>query len=388
MKEYKMDGNFNKRMSFMKYTAFVLLVLIFTLHGAPDANIVSLLRQRETHGRVDKKKIKISIAALQNPEVVDKLRKIDTWENFVCSIPKEYVPLGSASFEDNVFMDIIPAALSQATQEFKDDVFAETLVGPLSRVRQLLCIALIEAGANPNLLKSTHVNNTLYPITHVCVPDDYDFAKALLDRGANPNVAVDYWSLEHNYAEKHTPLVRIYEPKLAKLMVQYGADVKALSSRSKKTFLHIVSEEGSYPKELLQLYIDSGVDVNAKDSCGSTPLERIVLDQQSHVIESEHQTLQDKVSILLDNGADYHRAMRLVADTSQELVEDYPCYVNKYKTLHTMLVAHDSNMQQAARLRSKNSPMRIFKQKKLKRDRLGRLSSGTKVTEDRQGEPS
>lgn len=334
----------------------LFLCLIFSLHGAPDANIVSLLRQRETHGHVDKKKIKISIAALQNPGVVGKLRKIDKWDDFVCSIPREYIPLKSASFEDNVFMDIIPAALSQATQEFKDDILAETLWRHPGRLEQLLCIALIEGGANPNILNSAHVNNTSYPITHICgfeiVRDDYDFAKALLDRGANPNVAVDYWSQEHDYGEKHTPLVRIYEPKLAKLMVQYGADVKALSSRSKKTFLHLVAEEESYSTDLLQFYIGNGVDVNAKDSCSSTPLERIVLDQQSHVIESEHQKLRDKVSILLGNGADYRRAMELVTKVAQELSpEDPKSYPIKYKILHAMLAAHDTDMQQVARLR-------------------------------------
>lgn len=334
----------------------VLCIIISSLYSIQSTNIVSLLQQRETYGTVDKKKIKISVAALQNPEVVGKLRKINEWEDFVRSIPKEYIPQESASFEDNVFMDIIPAALSQATQEFKDDIFADTLVRHPGRLEHLLCIALIEAGANPNILNSAHVKNTSYPIAHICgfeiVRDDYDFAKALLDRGANPNVPVDYWSHEHDYDEKHTPLVRIYDLKLAELMVQYGANPKAVSSKSKKTFLHLAAQKKQYSPSLLQFYIDNGVDVNAKDSCGSTPLERIVLDQQSHVRESEHQKLRDKVSILLANGADYHRAMGLVAKTSQELMSAYLFgYVNKYKILRDMLASHDTYMQQAAHLK-------------------------------------
>lgn len=313
---------------------------------------MSLLRQRETYGHVNKKKIKNSIIALQNSEIVRKLRAVDKSDDFIQALSAKYIPDDAASFEDNIFMDIIPAALSQKTQAFKDDILARRLrLQHPGRLERLLWIVLIEAGANPNVLEPM---DRSYPITQVSgYGNDNDYAQALLARGANPNVAVKNFSQKHLYTEEHTPLCHVYNLELAKLMVYYGANVKAISSRSKKTFLHLVAEEERFPSELIQFYIDNDIDVNAEDACSSTPLEGIILDQSSHASERDHKKLQDKVSTLLNNGARYQSAIKTAGNA---LICDIPAYVKKDKILYlyAVLTAHHAYTQEAARLRNIN----------------------------------
>ncbi len=86
--------------------------------------------------------------------------------------------------------------------------------------------------------------------------------------------------------------------------------------------------------------------MNAQDSLGSTALERIVLNDQSHVLEEEHSDMQAKVLLLLQHGASYHKAMNLVDKVSQELCHDYPSYIQKYQLLKEILAAHHTQNHQ------------------------------------------
>lgn len=322
----------------------LIFFFVFSIQGAPT-NLISLLRNRETVGHTDKRRLKNSVACREYPEAIKKLRKIDKWEDF-SSFPGEIWPDPLDSFEDNSLMTAIPAALAGKNQKFKNDVLENTLSGYVGILTKRFIVALVEAGADPNFLP-----NSKFPywkrITAleegIIAMEDIDYCEALLARGANPNIATGWQEFE-----THTPLVWVRNPALARLMIEYGADVKAVSSKSKKTFLHIASEDNSYGPEILQTYIKNGVGVNVKDSSGLTPLECMILNK-SHFTGRSFNVLKEKVSILLNNGATYHRTIGLI----EEQIRDYPDYGDEYKKVLDMLIAHDScYMQEAARLRN------------------------------------
>ncbi len=336
----------------IKNTKKYITFLLFSFQCVSATNIMTLLQDRETHGRISKRKFKNCIAATQYPEAVNALRQIDDFSEFILSIPKKYIPNEDASFEDNILMDIIPAALADASQEFKDDILADNFMTGGNGIERLRCVALVEAGANPNILSSEHINSEEYPIGRIGSyrHKDYDYVSALLARGANPNIFISYRDFVPGIAsEKHTPLVKVYGLELAKLMVEYGADPKTVGSASKKTCLHVAAVHEEFPADLLEFYIKHGVDVNAKDLGGVTPLESIILNEQRHAHESEHQKLKNKVILLLDKGADFRRALYFIANIRRSCTWDVD---DKYRILHMQLRGHEAYMEETARLRN------------------------------------
>jgi hypothetical protein len=87
--------------------------------------------------------------------------------------------------------------------------------------------------------------------------------KLLLDNGANPNAVS-----RDNYSSAVSPLHgAVNNNAIAKLLIEKGADVKAINDFDGNTPLHFAKD-----KDIAQLLIEKGADVKAKNRYGETPL--------------------------------------------------------------------------------------------------------------------
>ena len=133
--------------------------------------------------------------------------------------------------------------------------------------------ALLEAGANPN----TKGFNDLPPLTHLLINYDNQseetekLIEALLNHGADPNIAIKN---PNPTFDGYTPLfVAITtpnpNPRLVKLLLEKGANPNA-TFRGTNILMNIVSNQSNI--EILDLMLNHGADINARDPNGLTPL--------------------------------------------------------------------------------------------------------------------
>ena len=107
--------------------------------------------------------------------------------------------------------------------------------------------------------------------------------KTLLDYGANPNIPDVQGSM---------PLHHVKNVTCVKLLLRHGANLSARNSFGRNA-LHMVCREGNGSLELLAALAEAGIDVNATDHSGETPLMNATLNQYNHCAR-----------YLLDNDAD------------------------------------------------------------------------------------
>ncbi len=140
---------------------------------------------------------------------------------------------------------------------------AEPLFQEIQKADTAAMKRLLDSGASPNAKDA----NGTPALMEAALFGGTDSVKLLLDRGADANAA--------NSAGA-TPLMWAI-PNLAKvkLLVEYGADVNARSTNLERTPLLIAA---SYPGTvaILQLLLDKGADVHAKDKSGMHALGRAV----------------------------------------------------------------------------------------------------------------
>lgn len=95
--------------------------------------------------------------------------------------------------------------------------------------------------------------------------------RLLLANGANPNVAEQY--------QGNTPLMELFEhhslqasdlKEAARLLVSYGADTELMNSNGKSVLFAMVEEKRL---EEVQILIDLGASISARDAKGRTPLQ-------------------------------------------------------------------------------------------------------------------
>lgn len=132
---------------------------------------------------------------------------------------------------------------------------------------------LLEAGANPN----TKGFNDLPPLTHVLInydnqsKDTEKLIESLLKHGADSNLAIKN---PNPTFDGYTPLfVAITTPKpnpnIVKMLLEKGANPNA-TFRGSNILMNIVANQNN--ADILKLMIEHGVDINARDPNGLTPL--------------------------------------------------------------------------------------------------------------------
>jgi ankyrin repeat protein len=124
----------------------------------------------------------------------------------------------------------------------------------------------VNAGGYPPLCRAVDVNNT-------------EIAEYLIDHGANVNYPNDWGPLHE---------ASIFSIKMVKLLLEKGTDINAAGLR---TPLQTAIQEG--PRDIFDLLIQSGADVNAKDRLGFTPMYMAIYNKDL-----------DYMKILIANGAD------------------------------------------------------------------------------------
>ncbi|MBW7990743.1 MAG: hypothetical protein FVQ84_12115 [Planctomycetes bacterium] len=133
--------------------------------------------------------------------------------------------------------------------------------------------SLIDEGADLNAKESTFGWTAL----HATIVDERDsIAQLLLDCGADINVPDD---------KGNTPLhlaISRRRTSVAKILIERGADVNACDTYLSNTPLHTAAENedsggdtvSTPPLVITKLLIANGVDINARNNLGETPLHR------------------------------------------------------------------------------------------------------------------
>ncbi len=146
--------------------------------------------------------------------------------------------------------------------------------------RQEALTALIKCGANPNIG---------IPLIAAVQDSDLKLTQFLLEQGADVNLR------QHN--NRQTALMCAKEPKIAKLLIQKGADV-AMRDSVGCTAMHYVHNQNFFiATQLVDILSQHGGDVNDKTTVGIpvTPLEKTI---QLGARRSQASTLS-KISALL-----------------------------------------------------------------------------------------
>ena len=175
---------------------------------------------------------------------------------------------------------------------------------------------LLERGANPNLanrggwtpLYIATDNRTIeggdYPVSKGDM-DTLEFIKLLLDKGANPNAAIrentltrTIFTMQWFFEDGATPFVRAAQSSdtaLMKLLLQYKADPKATTAYGDTAltacagigWVEGVTYERSAKEnaEAVKMLLDLGLDPNAANRDGRTPLMGAALKGRADVIQ-------------------------------------------------------------------------------------------------------
>jgi len=153
----------------------------------------------------------------------------------------------------------------------------------------LLIKALLKKGADPNARAETIPYNGLYvfdgswinfdgqtSFVRAALAGDIEVMRLLLDNGANPNIATVEgttalmassgmnWVINQTYNHGEAAYL-----EAIKLCLQQGADINAANSFG-FTALHAAASRGW--ESVIQLLVDSGARMDAKDIAGRTPL--------------------------------------------------------------------------------------------------------------------
>jgi len=136
---------------------------------------------------------------------------------------------------------------------------------------------LVDLGVNVNiqrgrpLLRRGRHKGGQTALYYAVKEDNYDLALFLLDHGAL-QIATD---------DGHMPLHEAWDPKMAKLLIEHGGDVRALTDDN-ETPLHLASHYGliDYAKFL----ISAGLDKDASSEYG-TPLQMALVMGQLNIVD-------------------------------------------------------------------------------------------------------
>jgi hypothetical protein len=117
------------------------------------------------------------------------------------------------------------------------------------------------------------------PLFAAVLRNDTAEAKRLLDAGANPNEARFFGSPAIFFALMHN------NPEMLRVMIEKGADVKALDRSGATTLMWAAGNEAADP-EIVNELLKHGVDANAKNKAGETALAWALRRGYTPVVES------------------------------------------------------------------------------------------------------
>ena len=163
---------------------------------------------------------------------------------------------------------------------------------------------LIENGANIGILKNISPDTALHI---ACRYDRLEMAEILIENGADYNEPA--WADDY-YGSALTPLqstiIRAASPKLAKLLIEKGADLEKQSSRG-YTALHMAVFRDQF--EIAEIIIKNGADVNFINfnADGQNPLHLAATKNYPKIIK-----------MLIDYGAEIH-ARNIQGDDALQL---------------------------------------------------------------------
>ncbi|WP_257266662.1 ankyrin repeat domain-containing protein, partial [Endozoicomonas sp. ONNA2] len=195
----------------------------------------------------------------------------------------------------------------------------------LSALNDLLNL-LEERGVDPNLCdQQGH-----YPLFWFSDSDRVGkFLKTLLDRGIDPNIA----TIDPLTHEEYIPLLMAAKAgSFSKALLDHGADPQA-HDRSDFTTLHWATWRGSRSRQtvmLLKCLLDHGVNINARNGMGRTPLcDAATGDEFSLSLSA--------INTLLDEGADPN-----IPDNEGNTALHYAVF-NGHTIMVDDLLAHGAN---------------------------------------------
>lgn len=190
----------------------------------------------------------------------------------------------------------------------KQSYLDELLTSPAAGSSLEFTRKLVEMGANVNaqVFSQTPLMNAISCVSD-CLLNDFPVVDYLIDQGADVNGATEYGD---------TPLFvvvrdafRYHNLELISFLIKKGADIKVMDV-NKQTLLHICC----FSPVLTKYFIGLGLDVNAEDAGGFTPIMRAGFDNP------------ESFRLLAEAGADIHHMSNegnLLTDysNSAEMVE-------------------------------------------------------------------
>lgn len=215
---------------------------------------------------------------------------------------------------DELLLQLNPewiALKKSLTREQKSKILAEAafyIPGDPSIKRCLMALSIC-IGADPDSSKYGNSNSALW---HSSFRQDYQFAKYILAKGANPNLK--------NTSLNCTSLAHVKNVALAELFISYGAQL------SEESALKDCANE-DYPAELLQFYLDKGIKIKTTMGISWTHLHDIASGP-----DDENQV--KKTQLLLNAGLDQ------TIKNTWDLIALHTAAIHKRKKICTTLVNH------------------------------------------------
>lgn len=172
-----------------------------------------------------------------------------------------------------------------------DDLLLAAAQGDLQTIR-----ACLDAGIDPNSIHRAGGNSALHNATY---SDRAPAVKLLLDRGADPNLRLNYRSLVDDHEERGVvALMYALSVDAAKSLIDAGADVN-LQDEAGITPLMRAAHRGK--AEIVQLLLDAGADASQQTKRGQAAID-IVRDQiaryESWVVGTNRAPIAEKVGRL------------------------------------------------------------------------------------------
>jgi len=181
-----------------------------------------------------------------------------SWGIPVCS-----TPLTAATYRGDI--EMFDLLLNKgARTDLQDRMHPPALHVSVEENHPAIMAKLLAAGAD---IEVEHQGNT--PLSEAISAGNFAAAQELLKAGANPNHNI----LQYNHLDRTLLYQAIThdEGELLKLLLNFGADVNALSDvgqSSKEPPLHIATEKGSMV--MVQVLLEYGADYNWQDDTGWT----------------------------------------------------------------------------------------------------------------------